>query len=79
MIEGAKALGKDDPELAGQLLAMLRDEGIRIEEEAKVTAVSGRPGAIRVDTEKGVFEGSHLLLAVGREVVTEGSASTWHT
>jgi pyruvate/2-oxoglutarate dehydrogenase complex dihydrolipoamide dehydrogenase (E3) component len=72
VIEGAKALGKDDPELAGRLLAMLRDEGIRIEEEAKVTAVSGRPGAIRVDTEKGVFEGSHLLLAVGREVVTEG-------
>ena len=72
VIEGMKALGKDDPELAGTLLGMLRDEGIRIEEDAKVTAVSGSAGAIRVDTEKGSFEGSHLLLAVGREVVTDG-------
>lgn len=72
VIEGARALGKDDPELAGQLLSMLREEGIRIEEQAKVTGVSGKVGAIRVETEKGAFEGTHLLLAVGREVVTDG-------
>lgn len=72
VVEGAKALGKDDPELAGQLLSMLREESIRIEEQAKVTGVSGDIGAIRVETEKGLFVGSHLLLAVGREVVTEG-------
>ncbi|MCP1167880.1 dihydrolipoyl dehydrogenase family protein [Limimaricola litoreus] len=72
VIEGAKALGKDDPALARRLLTMLRDEGIRIEEGAKVTAVSGTEGAIRVETETGAFEGSHLLMAVGREVVTEG-------
>ncbi|SDF41596.1 dihydrolipoyl dehydrogenase family protein [Limimaricola pyoseonensis] len=72
VIEGAKALGKDDPELAGELLSMLRDEGIRIEEEAQVTSVSGEAGAITVETSKGRFEGSHLLLAVGREVVTDG-------
>ncbi|EYD73427.1 dihydrolipoyl dehydrogenase family protein [Limimaricola hongkongensis] len=72
VIEGMKALGKDDPELAGQLLDSLRAEGIRIEEDAKVTAVSGREGAITVETEKGRFEGSHMLMAVGREVVTDG-------
>ena len=72
VIEGAKALGKDDPELAGHLLTRLRAEGIRIEEDAKVTAVSGREGAITVRTEKGDFEGTHLLMAVGRQVVTDG-------
>ncbi|MGR3463776.1 dihydrolipoyl dehydrogenase family protein [Limimaricola sp.] len=72
VIEGMKALGKDDPELAGRLLDSLRAEGIRIEEDAKVTAVSGSAGAITVETEKRRFEGSHLLMAVGREVVTDG-------
>lgn len=67
VIEGAKALGKDDPEMAAQVLTALRDEGIAIEEEALAAGVRGRDGAIEVEVKDGrVFKGSHLLVAVGR-------------
>ncbi|WP_424944472.1 dihydrolipoyl dehydrogenase family protein [Aliiroseovarius crassostreae] len=67
VIEGAKALGKDDPEMAAQVLTALRDEGIAIEEEALAAEVRGRDGAIEVEVKDGrVFKGSHLLVAVGR-------------
>ena len=68
VIEGAKAMGKDDPEMAAIVLERLREEGVAIEEGAKVTAVSGAAGAIRVEAEDGrSFEGTHLLMAVGRK------------
>ena len=67
VIEGAKALGKDDPEIAAIALERIRAEGVRIEEDAKVAKVSGTAGAITVETEDGrLFEGTHLLMAVGR-------------
>ncbi|PRY93530.1 pyruvate/2-oxoglutarate dehydrogenase complex dihydrolipoamide dehydrogenase (E3) component [Hasllibacter halocynthiae] len=67
VIEGGKALGKDDPELAAVVLERLRAEGVGIEEEAKVAEVSGPEGAITVTAEDGrAFEGTHLLIAVGR-------------
>ncbi len=67
VIEGAKALGKDDPELAAQVLEALRAEGIVIEEEALAAEVRGTTGALEVATKDGrVFKGSHLLVAVGR-------------
>lgn len=68
VIEGAKALGKDDPEMAAVVLDNLRAEGIQIEEEALVSEIGGKAGAIEVTTKDGrVFKGSHLLLAVGRK------------
>ena len=73
VIEGAKALGRDDPEAAAVVIEALRAEGIRILEEAQASAVSGGPGAIRVETTDGqVVEGSHLLVAVGRTANVEG-------
>lgn len=67
VLEGARALGKDDPEAAAVVLSALRGEGIEIVEGAQVAAVAGREGAIRVETGDGrVFEGTHLLVAVGR-------------
>lgn len=67
VIEGAKALGKDDPELAAQVLVALRDEGISIEEDALAAEVRGTAGAIEVEANDGrVFKGTHLLVAVGR-------------
>ncbi|MEX5727476.1 pyruvate/2-oxoglutarate dehydrogenase complex dihydrolipoamide dehydrogenase (E3) component [Rhodovulum iodosum] len=66
VIEGATALGREDPELAAPVLARARAEGVEIVEGAKVTAVAGQAGAIRVETEAGAHEGSHLLVAVGR-------------
>ncbi len=72
VIEGAKALGRDDPDLADIVLEKLRAEGIEIVEGAQAAKVSGTKGAIRVETEDGhVFEGSHLLMAVGRKANIE--------
>lgn len=72
VIEGALALGRDDPEAAAVVLEHLRAEGIEIIEGAEVTAVSGTDGAIRVETGDGRrVEGSHLLVAVGRQVNTD--------
>jgi pyruvate/2-oxoglutarate dehydrogenase complex dihydrolipoamide dehydrogenase (E3) component len=71
VLEGMKALGKDDPELSQVLLAHLRAEGLDIREGAKVEQVEGGPGAIRVTmaTADGidVVEGTHLLVAAGRK------------
>ena len=72
VIEGAHAMGKDDPELAGLLLAQLRAEGIEIVEQAKAERISGIDGDITVHTTKGDFTGSHLLMAVGRRVNLDG-------
>jgi pyruvate/2-oxoglutarate dehydrogenase complex dihydrolipoamide dehydrogenase (E3) component len=68
VIEGAKALGRDDPEAAAVVLASLRAEGIDIVEGAQVEKVSGRAGAIEVQVKGGtIFTGTHLLVAVGRK------------
>jgi pyruvate/2-oxoglutarate dehydrogenase complex dihydrolipoamide dehydrogenase (E3) component len=73
VLEGQKALGRDDPEAAAVVLDHLRAEGIEIVEGAEVTAVSGTKGAIRVEAGDGrVFTGSHLLIAVGRQVTLDG-------
>lgn len=67
VIEGLKALGNDDPEMAEVVLARLRGEGINIAENAMVERVSGKAGMIEVAVQGGrVFKGSHLLMAVGR-------------
>jgi pyruvate/2-oxoglutarate dehydrogenase complex dihydrolipoamide dehydrogenase (E3) component len=67
VIEGLKALGKDDPELAAMVLERLRAEGIDVAEDAMVEEIRGKAGAIEVAAKDGrVFRGSHLLMAVGR-------------
>ncbi len=72
VIEGDKALGKDDPEMAAVVLDTLRDEGVVIEEDALAAEVRGKKGAIEVEAEDGrVFKGSHLLMAVGRKANTD--------
>jgi pyruvate/2-oxoglutarate dehydrogenase complex dihydrolipoamide dehydrogenase (E3) component len=72
VIEGAKALGKDDPELASVVLDSLRAEGVVIEEDALAAEIKGKAGAITVEAKDGrVFQGSHLLMAVGRRANTQ--------
>lgn len=72
VIEGAKALGKDDPEAAALVLNSLRDEGVEIAEGALVQQVRGSAGAIEVLAQDGrVFAGTHLLMAVGRKANIE--------
>lgn len=71
VIEGAKAFGKDDPEMAVFVLEKMKDEGINIIEEAQAEKISGKGDTITVHTPKGDFTGSHLLMAVGRKVNTD--------
>ncbi len=71
VIEGMKAFGKDDPEMAAIVLENLRTEGINIVEEAKAEKISATGDMITVHTPKGDFTGSHLLMAVGRKVNTD--------
>ncbi len=73
VIEGFKALGKDDPELAAIVLDRLRAEGVEIAEDAMAREIRGRAGAIEIETADGrVFAGTHLLMAVGRKANIEG-------
>lgn len=71
VIEGAKAFGNDDPEMAEIVLNKLRAEGLNIVESAQAEKISGSDGAVTVHTPKGDFTGSHLLMAVGRKVNIE--------
>lgn len=73
VIEGAKALGRDDPEMAAVVLNTLRTEGVTLIEDATVSMLSGTAGAITVTLKDGrTLHGSHLMLAVGRKVALDG-------
>jgi len=77
VIEGFKALGKDDPELANIVLDNLKSEGIEIIEDAKVAEVAARgKTGVRISYEKdGVtinVDGTHLLVATGRAANVSG-------
>ncbi|MFN4099598.1 MAG: dihydrolipoyl dehydrogenase family protein [Pararhodobacter sp.] len=68
VLDGAAALGREDPEAAALVLATLRAEGVEIIEQAMVERVGGRAGAIEVQVAGGtIFMGTHLLVAAGRE------------
>ncbi len=68
VIEGGRALGKDDPEAAAIVLDRLRAEGVEIVEGQNAARVRRENGQIAVETGGGRHMGSHLLVAVGRRV-----------
>ncbi|WP_420406756.1 dihydrolipoyl dehydrogenase family protein [Hoeflea sp.] len=77
VIEGAKALGKDDPELAAIVLDNIRAEGVNVLEGSKVTSVEkrGKTGVrVHYESENGAgqVDGSDILVAVGRLANVEG-------
>ena len=73
VIEGAKVLGRDDPELAAVVLQALADEGVRLIEGQPVVRLSGQPGSVEVTLGDGTsVRGTHLLMAVGRKVALDG-------
>jgi pyruvate/2-oxoglutarate dehydrogenase complex dihydrolipoamide dehydrogenase (E3) component len=68
VIEGMKAMGKDDPEMAAIVLDRLRADGIAIVEDAMAKEIRGTAGAIEIEVRDGrIFKGTHLLMAVGRK------------
>lgn len=73
VIEGAKTLGREDPELAAIVADALSGEGIRLVEGQPVVRLSGQVGAVEVTLGDGrQVTGSHLLMAAGRKVALEG-------
>ena len=72
VIEGMKAMGKDDPEAAAIVLDRMREEGMEIAEDAMAEEIVGTAGDITVKTKDGrEFHGTHLLMAVGRSANTK--------
>jgi len=73
VVEGAKVLGREDPELAAVVTAHLQAEGISLIEGQGVVRLSGGPGAVEVTLADGrQVTGSHILMAVGRKVALDG-------
>ncbi|MDM7933175.1 FAD-dependent oxidoreductase [Tabrizicola sp.] len=73
VIEGAKVLGREDPELAGLVIEALRAEGISFVEGQPVVRLSGSEGAVEVTLGDGSqVTGTHILMAVGRKVALAG-------
>jgi pyruvate/2-oxoglutarate dehydrogenase complex dihydrolipoamide dehydrogenase (E3) component len=66
-----RLLRREDPDICGSIHDVLTSEGINVRVNARCISVSGREGAVtaHVDCEDGspTVEGTHLLLAVGRQ------------
>jgi pyruvate/2-oxoglutarate dehydrogenase complex dihydrolipoamide dehydrogenase (E3) component len=72
VLEAARALGRDDPEMAAVVLGALRAEGVDIREETAVARIAADGAGLVVETTSGDrIAGSHLLVAVGRRASTE--------
>jgi len=72
VIEGARALGHEDPEAAALVIARLKSEGVEILEGVTVRRVGGRAGAIEIEVAGGtILVGTHLLVATGRAPALE--------
>ena len=71
----ARLLPREDPDVGEAVHKILADEGVRIETGADCLAVEGGAGRIAVNASCGAgprrFEGSHLLLAAGRQPNTD--------
>jgi len=73
VLEVADFLAKDDPELAAVVVARLRSEGVDLRNRTTIARVDRSLAGIGVIMESGErLEGSHLLVAAGREPVVDG-------
>ena len=76
VLEGMKALGKDDPELTEVVLKKLAEEGLIVREGTKVERIEHRMGVVRVHVSgpggAEVIEGNHILVATGRKPNVDG-------
>jgi pyruvate/2-oxoglutarate dehydrogenase complex dihydrolipoamide dehydrogenase (E3) component len=74
---GAQLLGREDPDVAAAVRAMLEEDGVDVVVGAGTKAVEGRSGdavRLRVKTPAGerTIEGSDILVAAGRTPNTDG-------
>jgi len=64
---------REDPDVVEAMERLLQDEGIELRAGAAVDRVEGKSGdAVRLRTNQGDVEGSHLLVAGGRTPNTDG-------
>lgn len=67
LLQAGRILPREDAEAAGFALRSLRADGVNVRENAKVTSVEGKAGAVTVRLDTGeTISGSHLLVAAGR-------------
>jgi pyruvate/2-oxoglutarate dehydrogenase complex dihydrolipoamide dehydrogenase (E3) component len=71
VIEAAKPMPHDDPELVRALLDRLAEEGVGLHEETEIKSVEPTPSGIALTVEQqgrlARVEGTHLLVAAGRK------------
>jgi pyruvate/2-oxoglutarate dehydrogenase complex dihydrolipoamide dehydrogenase (E3) component len=73
VLESAQPLAKDDPECAAIVVTALEREGVIIRSGVKVAEVACAVGNVKVTLDGGeTIEGTHLLVATGRQPVTAG-------
>ncbi len=76
VIEAGPALAQDDPELRAHLLKCLRDEGIRIVENARIERIepfgSNIQAVFAMQGKSYSVEGTHVLIAMGRRANVAG-------
>ena len=76
VVQRGPILPRDDGDAAALIRARLVAEGVRLHEHAEVSAASGGSGAITLhfeaDGRTETVEGSHLLVAAGRQPDLEG-------
>jgi len=76
VLEAATPLAKDDPECAAVVLDQLEREGVVIRSGLKVVRVDHAGGGVKVTVEapggEETIEGTHLLVATGRQPTTGG-------
>jgi pyruvate/2-oxoglutarate dehydrogenase complex dihydrolipoamide dehydrogenase (E3) component len=68
---GNRLLPHEDPDIAAEVVKILKGEGIDIQVDTLVTQVSGGTGAITLSMSKGAIKGTALLLATGQTPNTQ--------
>jgi pyruvate/2-oxoglutarate dehydrogenase complex dihydrolipoamide dehydrogenase (E3) component len=76
LFEGARLLGRDEPELVATLRATLNSEGVDVREGVSIARVRRADGGIEIVLGEGsqTIRGTHLLIAAGRRPRLEGLA-----
>lgn len=75
LLEAFAILGKDDPDVTAFAKARLAAEGVTLREGVKIASVEWREGRFRLrlgDDGAEILDGSHLLVAAGRQPNLEG-------
>lgn len=76
VVDTAKALALDDPELTAPLIERLRSEGMLLAEGVQIDRIEPREGGVRIEVSSGsdreTLDASHVLIATGRKPRVEG-------